>query len=135
VTYGSATRQTPFPRGLAVYYFRVVPHLGFEPPVPPMSKVTRILSAIEQGDPHAAEQLLPLVYDELRQLAAEKLAQERPGQTLSFPRLMLVSQRDRSLALNADKRVEATIHDSHVHQRDRLVDGQLPALDSLRRLD
>jgi RNA polymerase sigma factor (TIGR02999 family) len=47
-----------------------------------MSEVTRILSAIEQGDPHAAEQLLPLVYDELRQLAAQKLAQEKPGQTL-----------------------------------------------------
>src|SRR5262249_14157371 len=47
-----------------------------------MSDVTRILSAIEQGDPHAAEQLLPLVYDELRQLAAQKLAQEKPGQTL-----------------------------------------------------
>ena len=42
----------------------------------------RILDAIEQGDPHAAEQLLPLVYDELRRLAARKLAQERPGQTL-----------------------------------------------------
>src|SRR6516164_5830820 len=47
-----------------------------------MSDVTRILSAIEQGDPHAAEQLLPLVYDELRKLAAQKLAQETPGQTL-----------------------------------------------------
>jgi RNA polymerase sigma factor (TIGR02999 family) len=47
-----------------------------------MSDVTRILSALEQGDPHAAEQLLPLVYDELRQLAAQKLAQEKPGQTL-----------------------------------------------------
>jgi RNA polymerase sigma factor (TIGR02999 family) len=47
-----------------------------------MSDVTRILSAIEQGDLHAAEQLLPLVYDELRQLAAAKLAQEKPGQTL-----------------------------------------------------
>src|SRR5262249_940265 len=47
-----------------------------------MSEVTRILSAIEQGDPSAAEQLLPLVYDELRQLAAQKLAQEGPGQTL-----------------------------------------------------
>jgi RNA polymerase sigma factor (TIGR02999 family) len=47
-----------------------------------MSEVTRILSAIEQGDPHAAEQLLPLVYDELRKLAAQKLAQEKPGQTL-----------------------------------------------------
>jgi RNA polymerase sigma factor (TIGR02999 family) len=47
-----------------------------------MTEVTRILSAIEQGDPHAAEQLLPILYDELRQLAAAKLAQEGPGQTL-----------------------------------------------------
>src|SRR5262245_55912203 len=45
-------------------------------------EVTRILSAIEQGDPSAAEQLLPLVYDELRMLAAARLAQEKPGQTL-----------------------------------------------------
>ena len=48
----------------------------------PMSEVTHILSAIDQGDPHAASQLLPLVYDELRQLAAQKLAHETPGQTL-----------------------------------------------------
>jgi RNA polymerase sigma factor (TIGR02999 family) len=47
-----------------------------------MSDITRILSAIEQGDPAAAEQLLPLVYEELRQLAAQKLAHEKPGQTL-----------------------------------------------------
>src|SRR5262245_2631207 len=47
-----------------------------------MSEVTRSLSAIEQGDPHAAEKLLPLVYDELRRLAAQKLAREKPGQTL-----------------------------------------------------
>jgi RNA polymerase sigma factor (TIGR02999 family) len=47
-----------------------------------MSEVTRILSAIEEGDPHAAEQLLPLVYDELRKLASQKLAREAPGQTL-----------------------------------------------------
>jgi RNA polymerase sigma factor (TIGR02999 family) len=47
-----------------------------------MSEVTRILSALEQGDPHAAEQLLPLVYEELRKLAAVKMAQEAPGQTL-----------------------------------------------------
>jgi RNA polymerase sigma factor (TIGR02999 family) len=53
-----------------------------------VSKVTRILSAIEQGDLQAAEQLLPLVYDELRQLAAEKLAQERPGQTLQATALV-----------------------------------------------
>jgi RNA polymerase sigma factor (TIGR02999 family) len=48
----------------------------------PMSDVTQILSAIEQGDPRAADQLLPLVYDELRRLAARRLAQEKPGQTL-----------------------------------------------------
>jgi RNA polymerase sigma factor (TIGR02999 family) len=47
-----------------------------------MSEVTQILSAIEQGDPHAAAQLLPLVYGELRRLAAQKLAHEKPGQTL-----------------------------------------------------
>src|ERR1700737_3963815 len=56
--------------------------------VPPMTEVTRILSAIEQGDPHAAEQLLPLVYDELRKLAAQKLAQEKPGQTLQATALV-----------------------------------------------
>jgi RNA polymerase sigma factor (TIGR02999 family) len=53
-----------------------------------MSDVTRILSAIEQGDPHAAEQLLPLVYDELRKLAGRKLAQEKPGQTLEATALV-----------------------------------------------
>jgi hypothetical protein len=47
-----------------------------------MSDVTQILHAIEQGDPHAASQLLPLVYDELRKLAAHRLAQQTPGQTL-----------------------------------------------------
>ena len=47
-----------------------------------MEEVTHILSAIEQGDPSAAEQLLPLVYDELRKLAAHKLVRETPGQTL-----------------------------------------------------
>jgi RNA polymerase sigma factor (TIGR02999 family) len=54
----------------------------------PMSDVTRILSAIEQGDPSAAEQLLPLVYEELRQLAAQKLAGEKPGQTLQATALV-----------------------------------------------
>jgi RNA polymerase sigma factor (TIGR02999 family) len=53
-----------------------------------MSEVTRILSAIDQGDPRAAEELLPLVYDELRQLAAHKLAQESPGQTLQATALV-----------------------------------------------
>ena len=53
-----------------------------------MSEVTRILSAIDKGDPHAASQLLPLVYDGLRKLAAAKLAQERPGQTLEATALV-----------------------------------------------
>jgi RNA polymerase sigma factor (TIGR02999 family) len=53
-----------------------------------MSEVTGMLSAIEQGDAHAAELLLPLVYDELRQLAAEKLAHEQPGQTLQATALV-----------------------------------------------
>jgi RNA polymerase sigma factor (TIGR02999 family) len=54
----------------------------------PMTDVTRILSAIEQGDALAAEQLLPLVYDELRTLAAQKLEQEKPGQTLQATALV-----------------------------------------------
>ena len=53
-----------------------------------MTDVTRILSAIEQGDAGAAEQLLPLVYDELRKLAAQKMAQEKPGQTLQATALV-----------------------------------------------
>src|SRR5262249_40891906 len=65
-----------------------------------MSEVTRILSAIDQGDPTAASQLLPLVYEELRKLAAARLAQEGPGQTLqptalvheAYPRLVDVDQ-------------------------------------------
>src|ERR1700694_5042892 len=53
-----------------------------------MNEVPRILSAIAQGDPHAAEQLLPLVYQELRKLAAQKLVQEKPGQTLEATALV-----------------------------------------------
>jgi RNA polymerase sigma factor (TIGR02999 family) len=53
-----------------------------------MNEVTRILSAVEQGDPHAGEQLLPLVYNELRKLAAKRLAQEKPGQTLQATALV-----------------------------------------------
>jgi RNA polymerase sigma factor (TIGR02999 family) len=64
-----------------------------------MSDVTRILSQIEQGDPQAAEQLLPLVYNELRRLAAAKLANEKPGQTLQ---------------------ATALVHEAYV----KLVDGQ-----------
>ncbi len=65
----------------------------------PMSDVTRILAQIESGDPSAAEQLLPLVYHELRKLAAAKLAQEKPGQTLQ---------------------ATALVHDAYI----RLVDGE-----------
>src|SRR3954469_3533644 len=53
-----------------------------------MSDVTLILSQIEHGDPHAAEKLLPLVYDELRKLAAVKMAQEKPGQTFQATALV-----------------------------------------------
>jgi RNA polymerase sigma factor (TIGR02999 family) len=53
-----------------------------------MSDVTRILASIEEGDPRAAEQLLPLVYDELRKLAAQRIAQEKPGQTLQATALV-----------------------------------------------
>jgi len=56
--------------------------------VPAMSEVTRILSAIEDGDPRATEQLFPVVYEELRKLAARKLAQEKPGQTLQATALV-----------------------------------------------
>src|SRR5271167_782270 len=53
-----------------------------------MNDLTRILSAIERGDPHAADQLLPLVYEELRKVAAQKLAAEKPGQTLEATALV-----------------------------------------------
>jgi hypothetical protein len=53
-----------------------------------MGDVTRILADIEQGDPRAAEKLLPLVYDDLRKLAAVRLAQEKPGQTLQATALV-----------------------------------------------
>jgi RNA polymerase sigma factor (TIGR02999 family) len=53
-----------------------------------MPEITHILSAMAQGDPHASEQLLPLLYDELRKLAAQKLAREKPGQTLDATALV-----------------------------------------------
>jgi RNA polymerase sigma factor (TIGR02999 family) len=56
--------------------------VAIDPEAAPMTDVTRVLSAIEQGDPAAAEQLLPLVYEELRKLAAAQMAREKPGQTL-----------------------------------------------------
>jgi len=74
-----------------------------------MTEVTRILSAIEQGDPHAAEQLLPLVYDELRKLAAQKLAQEKPGQTLQATALVHEAYL-RLLGSDQDKRWDSRGH-------------------------
>jgi hypothetical protein len=53
-----------------------------------MNEVTQILSGIEAGEPHAAERLLPLVYEELRKLAAQKMAEEKPGQTLQATALV-----------------------------------------------
>src|SRR5262245_35898620 len=53
-----------------------------------MDEVNRILSTIEQGDPHGAEQLFPLVYEELRKLAAQRMAREKPGQTLQATALV-----------------------------------------------
>src|SRR5437773_6718347 len=53
-----------------------------------MADLTHILDAIEQGDPHAVDKLLPLVYDELRKLAAQRIAQEKPGQTLQATALV-----------------------------------------------
>jgi ECF sigma factor len=53
-----------------------------------MNQLTSILSAVEKGEPKAAEQLLPLVYDELRKLAAQRLEQEKPGQTLQATALV-----------------------------------------------
>src|SRR5262245_61754471 len=62
--------------------------MGSTPGAGTMDAITRVLNAIENGDPHAAEQLLPLVYDELRKLAAERMAQEKPGQTLQATALV-----------------------------------------------
>ena len=72
-----------FPRGKILQFNKLAAH-----GMPPMNDVTRVLSAIEDGDPHAAERLLPLVYDELRKLAAQRLAQEKPGQTLEATALV-----------------------------------------------
>jgi RNA polymerase sigma factor (TIGR02999 family) len=68
--------------------FRSVTPLGWPSESVSMNDVTRILSAVEQGDAAAAEQLLPLVYDELRKLAAQRLAREKPGQTLQATALV-----------------------------------------------
>jgi RNA polymerase sigma factor (TIGR02999 family) len=71
-----------------------------------MSEVTRILSAIEHGDPRGAEQLLPLVYDQLRKLAAQRLANEKPGQTLQATALV----HEAYLRLVGDQRFDNSGH-------------------------
>jgi RNA polymerase sigma factor (TIGR02999 family) len=71
-----------------------------------MTEVTRILSALEQGDPRAADQLLPLVYDELRRLAAAQLARERPGQTLDATGLV----HEAYLRLAGDQKFDSRTH-------------------------
>jgi RNA polymerase sigma factor (TIGR02999 family) len=71
-----------------------------------MNEVTRILSAIEQGDPQAAEQLLPLVYDELRRMAAAQMAREKPGQTLDATALV----HEAYLRLVGDQHFESRRH-------------------------
>jgi hypothetical protein len=94
-----------------------------------MSEVTRILSAIEQGDPHAAEQLLPLVYGELRKLAAAKLAQEKPGQTLEATALVHEGQ------LRAARSNPVPSLPTPYHSEDALVDRTNLAVPFLLRTD
>jgi len=86
-----------------------------------MSEVTRILSAIEQGDPSAAEQLLPLVYDELRKLAAQKLAREKQGQTLETT----------ALVHEAYMRLVGTAHEPHWNSRGHFFAA---AAEAMRRI-
>jgi RNA polymerase sigma factor (TIGR02999 family) len=74
--------QTIFPGNEAESVGAILRSIARAVIVDGMSAISQLLHAIEQGEPHAADQLLPLVYDELRLLAAQKLAQERPGQTL-----------------------------------------------------
>jgi RNA polymerase sigma factor (TIGR02999 family) len=83
-----------------------------------MSDVTRILSVIEQGDPHAAEQLLPLVYDELRKLAAQKLAHEEPGQTLEAA----------ALVHEANMRLLGNAHEPHWNSRGHFFSAAAEAM-------
>ena len=87
-----------------------------------MSEVTRILSEIEQGDPHAAEQLLPLVYDELRKLAAQQLAHDRPGETLN----------PTALVHEAYLRLVGQGNDRHYHDRGHFFAAAATAMRHIR---
>jgi RNA polymerase sigma factor (TIGR02999 family) len=73
---------------------------------PRMNEITQILVAIDQGDPHAADQLLPLVYDELRRLAAAQMARERPGQTIDATALV----HEAYLRLAGDQKFDSRTH-------------------------
>src|SRR5215472_7963253 len=86
-----------------------------------MSEVTRILTAIEQGDPNAAGELLPLVYEELRQLAAHQMAQEAAGQTLQ----------PTALVHEAYLRLVGTEHESHWDNRGHFIAA---AAEAMRRI-
>jgi RNA polymerase sigma factor (TIGR02999 family) len=86
-----------------------------------VSEVTRILTAIDQGDPHAACQLLPLVYDELRKLAAARLKQEKPGQTLQAT----------ALVHEAYLRLVGNDQDQHWHNRGQFFTA---AAEAMRRI-
>src|SRR5436309_2317443 len=79
-----------------------------------MDELTQILNALEQGDPHAAHQLLPLVYNELRRLAAQKMASEAPGQTLQ-PTALVHEAYLRLVASPARERGEEQRWDSRGH--------------------
>lgn len=85
-----AARPGTRPQSQKCYVIDLVPFLGVMQPLHcrMMADVTQILAAIEQGDPRAVEKLLPLVYDELRTLAAQRLAHEKPGQTLQATALV-----------------------------------------------
>src|SRR5258708_2490738 len=80
-----------------------------------MSDVTQILNAIEGGDARAAEQLLPLVYDELRQLAAAQMAQEKPGQTLDATALVHEAYLRLVPASHGDKHRGSPVFDNRRH--------------------
>jgi RNA polymerase sigma factor (TIGR02999 family) len=75
-------------KGLSTWHGHRQSHTLVTGEIVPMNDVTRIMNAIDQGDPHAAAQLVPLVYEELRKLAAQRLAQEKPGQTLQATALV-----------------------------------------------